>query len=175
MDTYTRRLPLGVCARSVVYLFEMPKTHVSQRRSVQLSCHDSVLGKQHYLATYTHANPTRPYLWHVRPVRRLTSPSHRRAHLRRQHADSEALRARPRGSDDARRTLPARRFVPAAYPYPGVAQRMHPGLPPGVLNIVHGTAPTVNAICDDPAIRAISFVGGDRAGTHIYNRCAWRI
>ncbi|KAE9408241.1 methylmalonate-semialdehyde dehydrogenase [Gymnopus androsaceus JB14] len=44
------------------------------------------------------------------------------------------------------------------------------GLPPGVLNIVHGGAPTVNAICDDPAIKAISFVGGDRAGKHIYNR-----
>ncbi|KAJ3779069.1 methylmalonate-semialdehyde dehydrogenase [Lentinula raphanica] len=44
------------------------------------------------------------------------------------------------------------------------------GLPPGVLNVVHGGVPTVNAICDDPAIRAISFVGGDRAGKHIYNR-----
>jgi hypothetical protein len=46
MDTYTRRLPLGVCARSVVYLFQMPQAHVSQRRPVQLSCHDSVLGKR---------------------------------------------------------------------------------------------------------------------------------
>jgi malonate-semialdehyde dehydrogenase (acetylating)/methylmalonate-semialdehyde dehydrogenase len=44
------------------------------------------------------------------------------------------------------------------------------GLPPGVLNVVHGTVPTVNAICDHPAIRAISFVGGDRAGKHIYDR-----
>ncbi|KIK70843.1 hypothetical protein GYMLUDRAFT_32914 [Collybiopsis luxurians FD-317 M1] len=44
------------------------------------------------------------------------------------------------------------------------------GLPAGVLNVVHGGAPTVNAICDDPAIRAISFVGGDRAGKHIYTR-----
>ncbi|KAF5312701.1 hypothetical protein D9619_002872 [Psilocybe cf. subviscida] len=44
------------------------------------------------------------------------------------------------------------------------------GLPPGVLNIVHGGVPTVNAICDDPAIKAISFVGGDRAGKHIYDR-----
>ncbi|KAF8335456.1 methylmalonate-semialdehyde dehydrogenase [Cantharellus anzutake] len=43
-------------------------------------------------------------------------------------------------------------------------------LPPGVLNIVHGTVPTVNAICDHPAIRAISFVGGDKAGKHIYDR-----
>lgn len=44
------------------------------------------------------------------------------------------------------------------------------GLPAGVLNIVHGTVPTVNAICDHPAIRAISFVGGDKAGKHIYTR-----
>ncbi|KAI0036634.1 methylmalonate-semialdehyde dehydrogenase [Vararia minispora EC-137] len=44
------------------------------------------------------------------------------------------------------------------------------GLPPGVINVVHGTIPTVNSICDHPAIRAISFVGGDRAGKHIYNR-----
>jgi len=44
------------------------------------------------------------------------------------------------------------------------------GLPPGVLNIVHGSVPTVNAICDHPSIKAISFVGGDRAGHHIYER-----
>ncbi|KAK0208171.1 methylmalonate-semialdehyde dehydrogenase [Desarmillaria ectypa] len=44
------------------------------------------------------------------------------------------------------------------------------GLPPGVLNIVHGGIPTVNAICDHPTIKAISFVGGDRAGKHIYDR-----
>ncbi|KAI6162069.1 methylmalonate-semialdehyde dehydrogenase [Pisolithus thermaeus] len=44
------------------------------------------------------------------------------------------------------------------------------GLPAGVLNVVHGTVPIVNAICDSPAIRAISFVGGDKAGRHIYER-----
>jgi malonate-semialdehyde dehydrogenase (acetylating)/methylmalonate-semialdehyde dehydrogenase len=44
------------------------------------------------------------------------------------------------------------------------------GLPAGVVNVVHGTVPTVNAICDHPAIKAISFVGGDRAGRHIYER-----
>lgn len=44
------------------------------------------------------------------------------------------------------------------------------GLPDGVLNVVHGQVPTVNAICDHPAIRAISFVGGDRAGKHIFDR-----
>lgn len=44
------------------------------------------------------------------------------------------------------------------------------GLPAGVLNVVHGTVPTVNAICDHPSIKAVSFVGGDRAGKHIYER-----
>lgn len=47
------------------------------------------------------------------------------------------------------------------------------GLPPGVINVVHGTVPTVNAICDHPSIKAISFVGGDRAGKHIYERFAF--
>jgi malonate-semialdehyde dehydrogenase (acetylating) / methylmalonate-semialdehyde dehydrogenase len=44
------------------------------------------------------------------------------------------------------------------------------GLPAGVINVVHGTVNTVNSICDHKDIRAISFVGGDRAGAHIYNR-----
>ncbi|KAJ7225669.1 methylmalonate-semialdehyde dehydrogenase [Mycena pura] len=44
------------------------------------------------------------------------------------------------------------------------------GLPDGVLNVVHGGVPTVNAICDHPAIKAVSFVGGNRAGHHIYER-----
>lgn len=46
------------------------------------------------------------------------------------------------------------------------------GLPAGVLNVIHGTVPTVNAICDHPKIKAISFVGGDKAGKHIYERSA---
>jgi len=44
------------------------------------------------------------------------------------------------------------------------------GLPPGVLNIIHGSHDAVNFICDHPKIRAISFVGGDAAGKHIYTR-----
>ena len=28
----------------------------------------------------------------------------------------------------------------------------------------------MNRICDHPAIKAISFVGGDKAGSHIYHR-----
>jgi malonate-semialdehyde dehydrogenase (acetylating)/methylmalonate-semialdehyde dehydrogenase len=46
------------------------------------------------------------------------------------------------------------------------------GLPPGVLNIVHGTHKVVNDICDHPDIRAISFVGSDVAGMHIYSRAS---
>lgn len=44
------------------------------------------------------------------------------------------------------------------------------GLPDGVLNIVHGSVDCVNFLCDDPAIKAISFVGSDQAGKHIYTR-----
>lgn len=44
------------------------------------------------------------------------------------------------------------------------------GLPDGVLNVVHGAVDTVNFICDEPNIRAISFVGGNQAGIHIFER-----
>lgn len=44
------------------------------------------------------------------------------------------------------------------------------GIPPGVINIVHGGKPTVDYICDNPAIKAISFVGSDRVGKYIYER-----
>lgn len=40
----------------------------------------------------------------------------------------------------------------------------------GVLNIVHGSHDVVNAICDHPDIKAISFVGSNSAGKHIYTR-----
>jgi len=44
------------------------------------------------------------------------------------------------------------------------------GLPPGVLNVVHGSAKTVDFILDEPSIKAISFVGSNRAGEYIYSR-----
>ncbi|GAD95917.1 methylmalonate-semialdehyde dehydrogenase [acylating] [Paecilomyces variotii No. 5] len=44
------------------------------------------------------------------------------------------------------------------------------GFPKGVLNIIHGAARAVNFILDEPAIRAISFVGSNRAGEYIYTR-----
>lgn len=46
------------------------------------------------------------------------------------------------------------------------------GAPAGVVNVVHGTHDTVNFICDNPDIKAVSFVGGDAAGKHIYNRAS---
>lgn len=49
---------------------------------------------------------------------------------------------------------------------------MEAGLPDGVLNIVHGANDTVNNICDDDDIRAVSFVGSNTAGMHIYSRAA---
>eukprot|EP01094_Clydonella_sp_ATCC50884_P020923 TRINITY_DN4470_c0_g1_i1.p1 TRINITY_DN4470_c0_g1~~TRINITY_DN4470_c0_g1_i1.p1 ORF type:complete len:527 (-),score=169.70 TRINITY_DN4470_c0_g1_i1:202-1782(-) len=44
------------------------------------------------------------------------------------------------------------------------------GVPDGVLNIIHGTHDAVNFICDDKDIRAVSFVGSNQAGMHIFNR-----
>ena len=44
------------------------------------------------------------------------------------------------------------------------------GIPPGVLNVVHGGEDVVNAICDHADIKAVSFVGSTRVGTHVYHR-----
>ncbi|KAK7191846.1 hypothetical protein DPSP01_007120 [Paraphaeosphaeria sporulosa] len=44
------------------------------------------------------------------------------------------------------------------------------GFPPGVINIVHGSAKTVDFIIDEPRIKAISFVGSNKAGEYIYTR-----
>ena len=44
------------------------------------------------------------------------------------------------------------------------------GIPAGVLNVVHGAEDIVNGLCDHPDIKAISFVGSTRVGTHVYNR-----
>jgi aminomuconate-semialdehyde/2-hydroxymuconate-6-semialdehyde dehydrogenase len=42
------------------------------------------------------------------------------------------------------------------------------GLPPGVLNIVHGTGPQCgNALVSHPQVKAISFTGGTKTGAHI--------
>jgi len=44
------------------------------------------------------------------------------------------------------------------------------GLPPGVLNVVHGGSAAVEAICDHPGIRAVSFVGSTRVAKIVYRR-----
>ncbi|KAI0542876.1 Aldehyde/histidinol dehydrogenase [Xylaria digitata] len=44
------------------------------------------------------------------------------------------------------------------------------GFPDGVINVVHGAHRTVNFLLDAPDIKAISFVGGNKAGEYIYTR-----
>lgn len=46
------------------------------------------------------------------------------------------------------------------------------GVPKGVLNVVHGGEDVVNAICDHADIRAVSFVGSTKVGTHVYRRAS---
>ncbi|CEQ42979.1 SPOSA6832_04851 [Sporobolomyces salmonicolor] len=43
------------------------------------------------------------------------------------------------------------------------------GLPKGVLSVMHGTIPPVKFLCEEPRIKAISFVGGDKAGKYIHD------
>src|SRR6185369_13371511 len=43
-------------------------------------------------------------------------------------------------------------------------------LPPGVVNLVNGGRDVVNAICDHPGIRAVSFVGSTPVARHVYQR-----
>lgn len=46
------------------------------------------------------------------------------------------------------------------------------GFPPGVVNIIHGSAKAVDFILDEPLIKAISFVGSNKAGEYIYRRAS---
>ncbi len=46
------------------------------------------------------------------------------------------------------------------------------GLPAGILNVVHGDKEAVDAILDDPIIRAVSFVGSTPIAKYIYARAA---
>ncbi len=45
-------------------------------------------------------------------------------------------------------------------------------LPKGVCNVVHGGFTTVKSMCEQNAIRAISFVGGNRAGEYIHENAS---
>lgn len=42
------------------------------------------------------------------------------------------------------------------------------GLPPGVMNLVHGGVDVVNALCTHPGIDAVSFVGSSPVARHVY-------
>jgi len=44
------------------------------------------------------------------------------------------------------------------------------GLPPGVVNLVNGAKPAVDALLDHPQVRAISFVGSTPVAKYIYSR-----
>ncbi|NNF12183.1 MAG: CoA-acylating methylmalonate-semialdehyde dehydrogenase [Gemmatimonadetes bacterium] len=46
------------------------------------------------------------------------------------------------------------------------------GLPPGVLNVVHGSRETVEAICDHPGIVGVSFVGSSNVAEIVYRRAS---
>jgi malonate-semialdehyde dehydrogenase (acetylating)/methylmalonate-semialdehyde dehydrogenase len=46
---------------------------------------------------------------------------------------------------------------------------MEAGVPPGVLNVVHGGKEVVDALCTHPDIVALSFVGSTAVGTHVYD------
>jgi len=48
----------------------------------------------------------------------------------------------------------------------------HTGLPKGVINLVNGGHDVVNALCDHPQVRAISFVGSTPVAKHVYTRSA---
>ncbi|KAL9654666.1 hypothetical protein ABK040_006728 [Willaertia magna] len=43
-------------------------------------------------------------------------------------------------------------------------------IPQGVVNVIHGKKQTCDFICDHPDIKAISFVGGNKAGEAIFDR-----
>jgi malonate-semialdehyde dehydrogenase (acetylating)/methylmalonate-semialdehyde dehydrogenase len=60
---------------------------------------------------------------------------------------------------------------------PGVPMKLaelmiEAGLPPGVLNCVNGDKEAVDAILDDPDIRAVGFVGSSSIAQYIYERAA---
>src|ERR1700681_4574370 len=46
------------------------------------------------------------------------------------------------------------------------------GLPKGVVNLINGGREVVDALCDHPTVRAISFVGSTPVAKHVYQRSA---
>jgi malonate-semialdehyde dehydrogenase (acetylating)/methylmalonate-semialdehyde dehydrogenase len=43
---------------------------------------------------------------------------------------------------------------------------------PGTFNVIHGAKPTVDFLCDNENVRAVSFVGGNMVGEYIHNRAS---
>ena len=48
------------------------------------------------------------------------------------------------------------------------ALALEAGIPPGVLNIVHGGKESVDTLCTHPEVKAVSFVGSCHVGEHVY-------
>jgi malonate-semialdehyde dehydrogenase (acetylating) / methylmalonate-semialdehyde dehydrogenase len=46
------------------------------------------------------------------------------------------------------------------------------GIPKGVVNLVNGGSEVVDALCDHPTVRAVSFVGSTPVAKHVYTRSA---
>ncbi|PKF57715.1 methylmalonate-semialdehyde dehydrogenase (CoA acylating) [Alteromonadales bacterium alter-6D02] len=46
------------------------------------------------------------------------------------------------------------------------------GVPPGVLNVVHGGPDVANRLCEHPLIKAVSFIGSTHVGTQVYQRAS---
>jgi malonate-semialdehyde dehydrogenase (acetylating) / methylmalonate-semialdehyde dehydrogenase len=46
------------------------------------------------------------------------------------------------------------------------------GIPKGVVNLINGGREVVDALCDHPAVRAVSFVGSTPVAKHVYQRSA---
>ncbi len=76
-------------------------------------------------------------------------------HRLRQHTGAEAKRAR--AADHAPRVIELIEKT---------------GLPKGVVNLVNGGREVVDALCDHPTIRAVSFVGSTPVAKHVYQRSA---
>jgi aldehyde dehydrogenase (NAD+) len=50
------------------------------------------------------------------------------------------------------------------------------GIPPGVVNVVHGIGPTVGkALVDDDRVKVVSFTGSTRVGSEISEKCGYRM
>ncbi|MBW2083401.1 MAG: aldehyde dehydrogenase family protein, partial [Deltaproteobacteria bacterium] len=45
------------------------------------------------------------------------------------------------------------------------------GLPPGVVNMVHGGAEIANGLMEHPDIKGVTFVGSTPVGRHVYKKC----